>query len=200
MSDEKRNAQGQTESEFLQDYDQSAWPRPSYTADAVLMGSKNGRANVLLVRRANHPYMGCWAFPGGFVEQGESGEQAVLRELREETGITGITLDQLVTVSTPGRDPRGWTVTTVYFSAVPCDIKFFAADDAAEVRWWAIDYIAKGSRYFLTLSDGYDSVSAEINVVRGADGKIDLNKTKVIAGAGIGFDHAKIILYAIESL
>lgn len=93
---------------------------------------------MLLVRRGREPYAGTWAFPGGFVELGESLESAARRELGEETGLVGVALRQLGAFGDPGRDPRGWVVTVAYTGVVPDERAELVeeGDDAAEARWW----------------------------------------------------------------
>lgn len=115
------------------------YPRPALTVDvAVVTTEKHPR--ILLIRRKNDPFAGCWAFPGGFVDEGETLEQAARRELQEETGLTTPDLDQLFTAGDPGRDPRGWTVSVLHLARVrPTDAKAVAADDAAEVSWHRLD-------------------------------------------------------------
>ncbi|MBO7217054.1 MAG: NUDIX hydrolase, partial [Clostridia bacterium] len=76
---EKRNALGQTEAEFLAAYDASKFERPSVTVDMVIFCENK----VLLIKRANHPFIDTWALPGGFVEPDETCEQAAARELME---------------------------------------------------------------------------------------------------------------------
>jgi 8-oxo-dGTP diphosphatase len=104
---------------------------PKLTVDGVIL--KNEK--ILLIKRGNHPFKGKWALPGGFVEYGEKTEDAVIREVFEETGLKTI-INQLVGVySDPKRDPRGHTITIVYnleirggkieSSGDACDIKFF---------------------------------------------------------------------------
>lgn len=74
------------------------------------------KGGIVLIRRLNPPFQGCYALPGGFVEMGESTEEAVVREAREETGLV-IDLVGLVGVySDPHRDPRGHVVSVCYFS------------------------------------------------------------------------------------
>ena len=107
------------------------------TADCVVV---RHRAEVLLVRRGNEPYKGCWALPGGFMEMDESIERCAVRELMEETGLAvdEKRLRLIGVYSAPGRDPRGRTVTAAYSIDVEDDPQATAGDDAAEVRWWPV--------------------------------------------------------------
>src|SRR5262249_9778383 len=90
----------------------------------------------LLVRRAKPPFRGDWALPGGFVDPNEPLEHAASRELAEETGITHVPMAQLGAYGDPGRDPRGHTLSVVFFSFVVAEARpVVAGDDAAEVRW-----------------------------------------------------------------
>lgn len=193
------NAEGQTEAEYLAAYDRNAYEHPSYTVDNLLLSDMGGRLAVLMIKRGNHPHIGKWALPGGFVNAGESAEAAAKRELKEETGIEADE-EQLITVSTPGRDPRGWTVSTVFFGVLPQPVLAAAADDAREARWFNVDYYATGDTYKLVLQSETETVTSELLVHRNKDGKIDLNDGKILVQGGIAFDHAKLILYAVESL
>ncbi len=104
---------------------------PRVTADAAILR----RGQVVLVRRRNPPFQGRFALPGGFLEPGETVEQAARREAREETSLR-IALTGLVgAYSEPGRDPRG-PVVTVAFRARPVAGKLRGGDDAAEARWF----------------------------------------------------------------
>jgi 8-oxo-dGTP diphosphatase len=97
---------------------------------------------VLLIERKRPPFEGMWALPGGFLEMNETLEETALRELQEETGITGIELKQFHTFSKVNRDPRHRTITTVYIgyahekTATPK-----AGDDAAKAEWFALDQL-----------------------------------------------------------
>lgn len=199
MNEIKLDKNGLNEEQFLKAYDRTAWDRPAYTADTLLLAEDGEGIAILMVRRGGHPYIGQWAFPGGFVECGESSEEAAARELKEEVGLSA-ELEQLVTVSTPERDPRGWTVTTCYMGVCGEKVNAHAGDDAADARWFSIDYIASGDVYKVILRSGEITATAELKVVRGEDGKIDLNRTQILMRDGIAFDHSKIILYAVEAL
>lgn len=118
------------------------YPRPMLTADCMVT---NSRGEVLLVRRGNDPFKGCWALPGGFMEMDETIEHCAVRELEEETGLKVSEKDlRLIGVySAPGRDPRGRTVTAAYAVSgkwIEESGKIaVAGDDAAEVRWWPLN-------------------------------------------------------------
>jgi ADP-ribose pyrophosphatase YjhB (NUDIX family) len=96
--------------------DHTTWPRkPFPTVDIVIeIDLEDGRQGIVLIERKNPPYG--WALPGGFVDYGESLEQAAIREAKEETSLDIELLEQLHTYSEPGRDPRFHTITTVYIA------------------------------------------------------------------------------------
>jgi 8-oxo-dGTP diphosphatase len=89
---------------------QHLWRKPSLTCDGLVV--REGK--VLLVRRGRDPFRGCHALPGGFVEYGESAEDCVVREVREETGLETEVLRLVGAYSEMGRDPRGHFVTLLY--------------------------------------------------------------------------------------
>ncbi len=111
-------------------------PRPSLAADVVAIAFDGDGLRVLLIQRGNEPFAGKWALPGGFVEAGESVEQAAARELAEETGLTEVAVEQLHTFSQPGRDPRGWVVSVAHLALVRMSEQVPAAgDDARRAEW-----------------------------------------------------------------
>jgi 8-oxo-dGTP diphosphatase len=104
---------------------------PLLTVDCVIV-DRLGR--VLLIKRANAPFKGQYALPGGFVDLDETVENACLREVLEETQVK-IRRPQLVGIySEPGRDPRGATVSIAYAARVS-STKAEAGDDAAAAEW-----------------------------------------------------------------
>lgn len=137
-----RNEDGQTLKQFLDAYDENRWRRrPSCTVDMILMTVSGGRLKLLLVKRKNHPYLGDWATPGGFIDFEEDMEAAVRRELAEETHITKYTyFRQLYTFGAADRDPRTRVITTDYLSLTPPGNirRTKAGDDAADAAWFDI--------------------------------------------------------------
>ena len=132
---EVRDQNGLTEQAFLEAYKKKQYPAPYLTADVVLL-STDGR--VLLIRRKGHPFLGCLALPGGFVNPDESAKDAALRELNEETGavLAEVDLHEIGLFSKPGRDPRGWIVSDAFFAVVdPNAVTVSAGDDAADAGW-----------------------------------------------------------------
>jgi 8-oxo-dGTP diphosphatase len=104
---------------------------PRLTTDCVVLDRKD---RVLLVRRKNPPFEGHYALPGGFVDIGETVEDACRRELLEETGLKAGRLRLLGVYSDPKRDPRGHTVSVV-FATRPRSARIAAGDDAATAEW-----------------------------------------------------------------
>lgn len=94
---------------------------------------------ILLVKRGGHPYIGQWALPGGFANKNEPIEKTASRELKEETGIEGVSMKLVGVYSQPGRDPRGWVVSTAFYADVDKNlIHPKAGDDAKEAKWFTI--------------------------------------------------------------
>ena len=121
------------------------YPRPACTADLIALCFHQGDLKVLLIKRASEPFKDKWALPGGFVDEGESPQQAAARELREEAGLS-LDVSDLLEVGVfgaPGRDPRGWVVSVGMMALLPLTRgsgepeppQPNAGDDAREARW-----------------------------------------------------------------
>lgn len=219
------NKQGLTEEQFLAAYDAGKFERPSMTVDMLIFTvtdeeKENYRKlpqkalRLLMIKRADHPHIGQWALPGGFVNMDESLEEGALRELKEETNIDNIYMEQLYTWGDVDRDPRTRVISASYMSLVDSstlDVK--ASDDADDANWFTVScnlyqeqrtVTEKGyilQRWFkLSLSNEEDDISAIIKTVKTVEGKISRTKREVVESDGIAFDHAKIIEYAIERL
>lgn len=113
------------------------YPKPSVTTDCIII-LKSSTSKVLLIQRKHEPYAGKWALPGGFVEIDEDLESGAMRELEEETGLKNLTIKQFKTFGTPGRDPRGRTISIVYYGFVENHSVLQAGDDAAKAAWFPI--------------------------------------------------------------
>lgn len=115
------------------------YSRAALAVDAVVFGLDDEDLKVLLIRRDLEPFQGKWALPGGFVRVEESLEEAVRRELREESGIDQLFLEQLYTFGAVGRDPRERVVTVAYYALVKLsDHRIKAATDARDAAWFAV--------------------------------------------------------------
>jgi 8-oxo-dGTP diphosphatase len=113
--------------------------RPALTVDCVVFGVDGHGLQVLLVQRDLPPFEGRWALPGGFVHVDESVEEAARRELREETGLDKVYLEQLYTFGAIDRDPRERVVTVAWFALVKLsDHRVRAATDARTAAWFKL--------------------------------------------------------------
>ena len=120
----------------------TVFPRPSVTADIALFTIRERALNVLLIKRGEDPFLGRWAVPGGFVRPEETLENAALRELAEETGVSEVLLDQLRVFSEPTRDPRTWVITVAFTALVASDtLMLKAGTDAADASWFPINHL-----------------------------------------------------------
>ena len=117
------------------------YPHPAVTTDVVVFTIRENRLSILLVKRANPPHQGEWALPGGFLDIDEDLDACAARELKEETGITGVYLEQLYTFGATQRDPRERVISVTYYALVPQDSLAVprAASDAADVGWYALE-------------------------------------------------------------
>ncbi len=220
-----KNKLGLTEEQFLATYDASKFERPSVTVDMLIFTvtdeeKKNYRKlpekvlRILMIKRGDHPYIGQWSLPGGFVQMDENLDEAALRELKEETNIDNLYMEQLYTWGDVGRDPRTRVISTSYMSLVESstlDIK--ASDDADDAKWFTVScrlyqeqktITEKGyvlQRLFkLSLSNDENNLSAIVKITKTVEGKVTKVEREVVESNGIAFDHAKVIEYAIERL
>lgn len=116
-----------------------SFPRAALAVDAVVFGLDDRGLQVLLIRRALEPFRGRWALPGGFVHVDESVDEAARRELREETGLERVYLEQLHTFGAVERDPRERVVTVAYTALVNLrDHRLHAATDAERAAWFDV--------------------------------------------------------------
>jgi len=113
--------------------------KPSLTVDGVLTRGIHPDKEILLVRRGNEPYKGMWALPGGFIDYSETAENAVVREIKEETGISSRVVNVATIASKPDRDPRGHTVSILYILESKGNDEPKSGDDADDARWFSLN-------------------------------------------------------------
>ena len=129
------------EQDWLAAYDPRAFTPVAVTVDIVALTLRSNRLHVLLVERAEPPYQGYLALPGGFVRAGQEGlDQAAARELAEETGLDAaalsrVHLEQLGSYGAPDRDPRMHIVSVAYLAFAPDLPDPQAGGDAASAAW-----------------------------------------------------------------
>lgn len=116
------------------------YPHPAVTTDIVIFSIRDSELKLLLIKRKGAPFKGRWALPGGFVQLDEDLEAAASRELAEETGVSGVYLEQLYTFGRPDRDPRERVITVAYYALIPSDrLTLTASTDAEAVGWFGLD-------------------------------------------------------------
>jgi ADP-ribose pyrophosphatase YjhB (NUDIX family) len=214
-----------TEDEFLKKYDANQYERPSVTVDMLIFSVVNKEEDnyrklpekelkLLMVKRGNHPYAGQWALPGGFVTVTESLEEAALRELKSETNVDHVYMEQLYTWGEVGRDPRTRVISCSYMAlADSTKLNIVAGDDAADAKWFHLKYnLTQENKtitengyvlekwYSLLLIAEVETLSAVVKITETANGKVTKKTQEIIESQGIAFDHAKMIEYGMERL
>lgn len=216
---------GLTEQQYIDAYDIKTFDQPSVTVDIVLLTVSEHEPDsyrklpkkslqVLLIKRKEHPFIGKWALPGGFVRIDETIESAAYRELEEETNVEGIYLEQLYTYGDVKRDPRGRIISTAYMSLVNSDdIVAKAGTDAEEAKWFEVKYdIVKEDR--IKTSSGFEEntyytihftaedecIETQVVVSRIYDGKKIAYRRQIREKGLLAFDHCLIVQQAIERI
>jgi 8-oxo-dGTP diphosphatase len=137
---------------------------PAITTDMVVIRKQPLQTEVLLIKRGNEPYKGWWALPGGFANKNERLIDCAIRELQEETTIV-VPKESVRIVGTfdePGRDPRGWTITSAYTVEVPKDTQADAQDDADGYKWVPLSEIITNNNLAF---DHYDIICSACRTI-----------------------------------
>lgn len=212
----ERNADGQTLEEFLESYDPNRFEHPSVTVDTLVFRHPHDMKTVeeglelLLIRRGNHPGLGKWALPGGFVDMKEDTQDAAARELQEETGLTGLPMEQLRAWGEWKRDPRTRIVTVAYLALIEEGLVAHAGDDAADAGFFAVRFAAEKTerrdarlytdwRLTLTRADGVE-VSALVRVGENEKALLREQSFEQLESNGLAGDHPCIITQALLHL
>lgn len=212
----ERNKAGQTLEEYLDGYDPRQFDLPSNTTDVIVVRCRgelkdwNQELEVLLIKRGNHPGIGFWATPGGFVEMREHMDDGAARELEEETGIQGLPLVQMATWGNYDRDPRWRVITTSYLALVEGDIAVQAGDDAADALWFKVSLECEKDLHkeaddenreiwnlILSNKEQNIEVSAKVSVTSTGHKILDQKKYQLIENQKLAADHGCLITQAL---
>jgi len=180
-------------------YNINDYERPSVAVDSVVFSIKSVEGEtfrddatlklaVLLIKRGEEPFKSKYALPGGFLRPNETIENALARELHEETGITNASLIPLANYSNPGRDPRGWIISCASMALIPeCAVQTLSGSDAESSDWFEVKYSANGKEEIITLKSDNEEL-----VLKYSEGKAQPSQ--------MAFDHSQIIYDAYKKL
>lgn len=227
--------------DFLEAYDINQYDRPSIAADIAVFSIGRKQAGgadyrrlpaktlrILLIRRAEQPFQGEWALPGGFMQKGETIQETARRELKEETGTDKAYLELCGVFSDIGRDPRGWIISQSFIAVLNEDDlangHLEASGDAGEAAWFDITVRKTADRKqeqgnVVTCDNDYelllqDSGAADSDIVNDAAVRLravirehieyrdyhEIVTYEIAESQGIAFDHAKIITSVFQRL
>jgi ADP-ribose pyrophosphatase YjhB (NUDIX family) len=216
---------GLTEEQFLQSYNAGVYDRPSVTVDMLIFTVMEREQHnyrklsekslqLLLIQRGQHPYLGQWALPGGFVSVQESVEEAARRELFTETNIDNIYMEQLYTWGEVDRDPRMRVISCSYMALVDrTTLNVQAGDDAADAAWFEVSHQLTGTNrkelekgyeleklIRITLQSEQTTLTGVVRHTETVQGHIRKTHSEIVESEGLAFDHLLMVQYAIERL
>lgn len=229
-----RNEKGMTETEFIEWYrkeEKDKYEKPSVTTDMLIftVSDKQQLNNrklaekelkVLLIKRKDHPFIGQWAIPGGFMNMNEDIQVTAERELKEETNVKDVYMEQLYTWGDVGRDPRMRVVSTSYMALVDSTgLNVQAGDDAEDAKWFAVERtivdtkkqvlegtltIIKNIEVQLVSDDGENIILytlIETTTVERANFRTTIEVVEPSSKSNrLAFDHVKIVNYGLDRL
>lgn len=215
----EKNEAGLTLEAFLEEYNPLKYKNPCSTADIIVIRANGSIKSieeglkVLMIKRRNHPSIGRFALPGGFVEIREDLIDAAKRELTEETGLQEIPMEQMYTWGEVWRDPRTRIITTSFLAIVDdSKEKVKAGDDAADAKWMDIGFKKlehkeenlSGKRrikeiYELKLENKEQNLSfcSRVGVSYNVSGIIKETSYEVLENKNLAFDHPRMIVQAL---
>lgn len=215
----KENEQGLDLPDFLEQYHPGDYENPSVTTDIIVLKHEGTITNpendfkVLMVKRRNHPCIGNWALPGGFVNIREDVLVAAKRELEEETHLSNIPMEQLRTWGEEWRDPRYRVITVAYLAVVDETVaKIKADDDALDAAWLnlkvshvkreeleknGLERIKNRYKVYLYNTEKQVNLTAYVDVEENKNSIIRETDYFVVENNGIAFDHARFLVQAV---
>ena len=200
----KKGNNGKSDEElFLSTYDITDYDRPSVTADiaafTIRKEADESKLALLLIRRGEHPYMNCWALPGGFLRADETIEECALRELKEETNVVPSAIMPVGVYSDCNRDPRGRIISHAFTSIVCEDaVRTLGGDDAIDAKWFDVTCEEeKDGMCRLEVANDSAIIVSRLKVKTSTFGK---GSYEIVESGGLAFDHAVIIVEALMTL
>ena len=192
-----------SEERFLESYNINDYDRPSIAADIAVFSMFDERSeshrkdaepklHVLLIKRGEHPFMNKWSLPGGFLKSTETIEECALREVKEETNLTPISLLPVGVFSDPNRDPRGRIVSNAFASIVNAEeVEILGGSDAIKAKWFEVDFKLEHDNLFkMDFVGGDEKIHVELSEI---ECKFGNSKFEIIQNTGLAFDHAECI-------
>ena len=196
---------GQTLDQFLAAYDETVYRPPSCAVDLIMMTVAEDKLKILLRKRQEHPWLGQWAVPGGFVGYDEDLDQAAERLLQEKTDLSRGYFRQLYTLGQADRDPRTRVISTVYFSMTPAGCILNTEAGNTDLCWFNIAKIVKslderGRHSTLTLDNGDVHIAYEVEDK--AMGNYVETRSRLLedSDSALAADHIKAVNMAMDML
>ncbi len=199
------NPHNLTEEEFLQQYDPNAFDRLSLSIDTVIFSINvdpqtinyrkldDQKLAILLVKRSDHPFLGRWALPGGFVGMQETLDEAARRILQNKTGLDDLYMEQLYTYGAPNRDPRMRIISCSYLSLIDSSkYQLHVSELVEDSAWFEVELIEE--KGCLRISNGETTFLVKIEQKSVRKGKQIITSWQVAAESKLAFDHDAIIL------
>ena len=199
-----------SEKEFLSQYNMDDFERPSLTADIVAFmirseesdnykRNSENKLSILLINRGEHPFKGCWALPGGFLQPNETIEDCAYREITEEASVVPVSLMPIGVFSEPERDPRGWIISNAFASIISEEsVKQVGGDDASDAQWFDVWFEqGEDGDYHLDLCFEGTKLNA---VLTEEETKFGKTSFAIKDSGNLAFDHARIIATALTAL
>ncbi len=199
-----------SESEYLNQYVPSSFEQMSVSTDAVIFGVdletdnpnyrklEEQKLTVLLLKRKEHPYMGKWSLPGGFVHPDNSLEETVTETVKRKTGLASIYLEQLYTFGEPKRDPRMRIISCAYMALINRQENILKAGAQIDnAVWFEVDY--KDSTRIVRLKATEQDLSFEVSA-RATPPNLATPAALTAKSNNLAFDHANILLQALVRL
>ncbi len=200
----------ESEEGFLSTYSIKDYERPSVATDIAVFSmfkeaveshrrDDESKLHILLIKRGEHPFKNKWALPGGFLKPDETVEECAIRETKEETNVSPVSILPVGIFSEPNRDPRGRIVSAAYASIVNAEnVKVMGGTDAVNAKWFWLEFKRENNGVFkLHLSSDEEEISLEL---KEKESKFSNSRFEIISNDGLAFDHGIIIADALSVL